>query len=229
MRAPPGAQVCTSARRDRIVVGMIPAGVSRVVFSGTIAEEQWSSGFWLNQQQLSTAGATAAATAIRTIAVAQQTSLTLFWCSHVALTDIRVYDYGDSSGHASDVGEAPVTSYVGGSTAHGPYQLCQVLTLHTALAGRRRRGRMYWPAPGGVFATHLFNASNAQQVCTGMGSLFNAINTSTSVAGSVSVLSQRDGNAVVVEDVATDLRADIQRRRADSQLVGAKFTFDVTP
>lgn len=139
----------------------------------------------------------------------------------------KLYSYRTGGPAATVIAEKAITGPGTGSSSH-PNQVCRVLTLRSAFAGRSRRGRMYLPAAGAVIAqsTGLFS-DNGQTLVNNTANLFKHWANLTD-AYYASIVSQTLGSAVSVIQVDTDQRADIQRRRADRENVGTRTFADAT-
>lgn len=76
------------------------------------------------------------------------------------ITAIKAYYYTAIGSPATIVGAASA-NFTGGATPSMPLQTAMVFSLKTPLAGRRNRGRMYWPAQGaGVMSGGRFSSSD---------------------------------------------------------------------
>jgi hypothetical protein len=134
-------------------------------------------------------------------------------------TEIRLYSYPEGGPTASFIGSAPITTGTGTSGTFNATQIAMVVSLRTAMAGRRHRGRMYLPAAGLASATqHQWTQTQCDDVATAMGNFFSAVN-AIGTFGAVVVLSQVGaGEWENVSEIRVDSKPDIQRRRANKLL-----------
>lgn len=100
-----------------------------------------------------------------------------------------------------------------------PFQVASVMSLHTAVGGRRGRGRVYLPgfcvdnvAAGGVMSSALLSA------ISDYATALLAITTVSGDAVAWSVLSRKFSQIETIQQVTTDNRFDVQRRRANVRL-----------
>lgn len=192
-----------------------PANLSKTVLSGFLAGgEIFQTGFW-NPGALIT----------EEIAQAAADSFAASWNggTNVPFLDllspdsgydkVTVYSYPNPTGPAELSAEAALTGN-GRNTSQHPDQCCVVVTLLTGKAGRRNRGRMFLPANGMPLTSHQLTLVQAQNVADGWTALIEDTQTFAPV-----VVSQVAGTANDVTSVRVDTRIDIQRRRANSQIV----------
>jgi len=141
------------------------------------------------------------------------------------LTSVKAYSYpagGPIAAHVASQGLA--SGHTGTGTNPHPLQTSAVVTLRTALQGRRNRGRMYFPANGCAMAGNRFSSTPMATLATQIGALFTGLNASLLPLGTVVVVSQAATATHPVTSVSTDTRPDIQRRRADKQPIGIVTT-----
>jgi hypothetical protein len=202
----------------------IPAGLTRVTFSGTLSSvEHWAcSFFFTGGTAAGTTDAGAAAfvsgtafpaliTAVRTLLAGDDT-----WDS----LDLYYYDGGTA---AVAHGHAAVTATGLGGTGL-PKQTACVLTLRTALANRSGRGRMYFPCTGGVMTTGGKITTTARDALVdAMGNWFASFTTGTIYPV---VASQTHTSFQKVTSVDADNLPDTQRGRR-GKLVGARHSHSV--
>lgn len=128
-------------------------GYNKVVLSGTLASgaEIWSTGVAFSSvegpvtlQGDCQAWANGIAAGLSAF-IAGTTSLESGLSGNGAITETRVYYYPTTDGPATAVGVAAGNT-VGTGAGNQPLQSSAVLSLRTGVAGRRTRGRMYWPA-----------------------------------------------------------------------------------
>lgn len=147
---------------------------------------------------------------------------------------IRVYGYLHPTGPADFVTDSPITGGVGTGVGAGmPLQVAGCVTLRTALAGRRHRGRLYLPINNaGVLASHQTDSSHVDGITDDLATWFNHMNAgqvSGGGEGGVCVISQVAGVATPVTLLTMDTKLDVQRRRAASQIATATGSATVTP
>jgi hypothetical protein len=215
----------------------IPASVTHVVFGGALpGGEHWQSGFWVH-------GATpedaAAANANAELWWGQLTAeddsgamrIQLEVChAECTLAYVRVYPYPSGGPTAPFVGEHSPTALTGsGSELRLPNQVAMVVSLRTALSGRRHRGRMYLPCNAlGLESSGNFADSNIALIAAGWATCFSDWNESGD-NGSIAVVSQTGTSVTDVANIVVDSRPDIQRRRANRQTIAHTRTDAVTP
>jgi hypothetical protein len=122
-----------------------PGNVNRYVLSGPMAGgERWSAGFYSAPTPGTSAQALADAFPGLGFYTAFRNAFAALQSSAVGLDRVTVYTYG-AGPQATDVGQAALTGANSAVTPSTPYQSALVLTLRTAVATRRGRGRMFFP------------------------------------------------------------------------------------
>lgn len=213
----------------------IPAGVEHVVFGGGLpGGEVWQSGYWC-EGNLPTTAAEATSEAELHLSMIEDTTsgpwylsrtmyapaITLDWC--------RVYVYPTGGPAATFVGDYSATVAGTGSAYPLPNQCSLVATLLTGLSGRANRGRMYLPAPSsGQGATGQASSGNCSNIANYWAAHFGELNTSTGTGNVVVVSAKGSGATHLVSQVRVDSRYDVQRRRANKQLVNSSSSSNVT-
>jgi len=197
----------------------IPSDISRVSLLGTLSGgEIFDTSFWCSGSAPTSptlANAFAAEIATLLNGSAALTAMKALIESDCVYQQVKVYGYPSGGPSAESIGVAAITGGTGtGSTPH-PLQTCLVATLHTNFAGRRFRGRMYFPANGAAFANPYFSSTVSANLSSGLAAFFTAINANGVVPTTVVVLSQMATVDHVVTAVSTDTKPDIQRRRAN--------------
>lgn len=145
-----------------------------------------------------------------------------------SFTTLLVYYYPAGGSHAAFIGTAPISS-VGLGTVQGALQQACVCTLNTGLAGRRNRGRMYFPASGTILvAGHWFSTTRTAALATALATFLTSVGADLTASATPSVLSLTGSSAQVVTQVAVDQRPDVQRRRANKQPGGTTSVATVT-
>lgn len=196
----------------------------RMTLSGGLASntERWSVGAWFEDPNASTppiaaevqAWATAIAAAIPTaIGGSLRNALT----TSGTIDTVNTYWYPSLAGPAGLSGAAPVT-FAGLGTAIHPLPTSMVGSLKTGRAGRRYRGRSYWPAVGlTVDAAGKFTATDTTAVPQRFKDLFNAIEDAFPSTGSIRlVVASKAANEVTpVTSISVGNVPDTQRRRRD--------------
>lgn len=215
----------------------IPAGVVRIVLSGTLyGGEIWSTGFWMTDTGVeSNADAVSLADIITGTltssdasgAVRIQAGLT--WSTQTTWTKTTVYSYNAGGNHAVYIGEYDLPAAVQGVQNSGvPNQVACVVSLRTGVAGRRNRGRMYMPLTGyGFSASGQLHDSDVAKIAAGWAAAFTDINASDT--GKVVVVSAVGGTFQHVSQVIVDSKADTQRSRSRQETIDAIHADAVTP
>ena len=189
--------------------------------------EQFDVSFWMSLGAPTTAAA--ANTMAGQIRDAWVTSAAANWRSLLSndqtYREVRLYSYPNGGPTASVIGSAPIVTGGGIGTLNGPLQQCVVVTLRTAFAGRRYRGRMYLPAAGVSPGTgHVLVSTVPTGLVAATANFFNACNAIATV-GDVAVVSQVGaGMSNKVTELRVDDKVDIQRRRANKQLAVTSAT-----
>lgn len=187
-----------------------PGGVTKVVFSGTMAGgEVWSSGFYATLPNASITAQSYADT------FASQGYIATLMAAHRTLNNpgcvwnrVTVYLYRAGSA-ATDVGSAAITDTSGSfSSVYHPTSVACTLVLRTAIANRTGRGRMFWPATGVVMtANGTMQTADVQALVSAMGFI---------VKQSLGqVVSSKQGVVRPVTSVTADTRPDTIRARYD--------------
>lgn len=205
-----------------------PAGSTHVVLVGTADDgvEEFNVGFWVDSAPVdSSAAANAFCASI--IAVSGFASLLVrlkaLLTPDCRYTQVRSYTYLGGSEQASYVGFANITAGQGTGSNSAPLQVSMVVSLLTAFAGRRSRGRMYLPASGLAYDNHQFESTVVTQVATEMGNFLTNVSAISGV-GSTSVVSRTAGTSTPITSLRVDSKPDIQRRRAGSQAATSAAT-----
>lgn len=206
--------------------------MTRVVFSGILpGGEIWNTGFWM----VGSAPADEAAANILAqelyVAFISDSSSTAFatlatagWSNGVNVDKVTVYSYPSGGGSSAVVGAHTESPTIGSGGPTSPDQVCYVLTLRTGLSGRQNRGRMYLPANRlSLDSEGLVSSGDQSSIVGAFGAGMTAWNL-TAGAPEIVVLSQTAGAANLVTSVDADRRPDIQRRRANRQDTGGRFS-----
>lgn len=197
---------------------------NRIVLEGPIGgtQERWSTGLWFAPPSGAVVGGSSNlalwAAAIGDGLAAAITGTLLNGLSTTGAVDrIRAYSYSSIIGPASEVGES-VENIAGGSGGKNPLPTAMVVSLRTGLAGRRNRGRMYWPAVGLVVNNQgRWGPTDTAGGASGAKALLNLIaDTAPGVADMSPVVASRAGNYVTpVTSVSVGDVPDAQRRRRE--------------
>lgn len=207
----------------------IPAGVSKVVYGGTLlgGQEIWECGVWTGQAPTSDADATTLAENIAAdFEVNGWPSIQDVLKNNDAWRYVKVYSYPSGGPAAAHVGDFELTTpLVGSGTGDHPLQTCLVTTVLTGFAGRRNRGRIFTPARGATILGGRFQSDMVDDVVQGWAAHFTSANTKG--YGPISVVSQagsarRDASILKGND-----KPDIQRRRANK--LTASYTHQSAP
>lgn len=207
-----------------------PAGSGRVAIQGTVTDgEIFEVTFGL--LNVLVANGTEANTLAQRIATHFTADLggaaAAIMSTDMTYTGIKVYCYPESGTKATYIGQAPM-SVPGTSPTLGPLQVSCVATLLTGLAGRRNRGRMYFPACGSAYAAgHLFIPAPVAALPPAIAQFFQDIAQDATASAQPSVISLASSSGQAITQVTVNQRADIQRRRADKQPNGTTTSANV--
>lgn len=194
----------------------------RMVMSGTLRTSQtWSTGMYA--KLLGAPDLSALQTWIGGIRDALDAQLLetqtprAVWDASTRVLEYSAYYYAASAPTASLVAVATAGNNPGASTGYMPSQVSVVASLHTAMAGRKGRGRMYWPATS---LTLDANGRVNSGICDDLAyfSAFVATRLGADTLGGglpVAVVAGAVAGGVPITSVTCDNRPDIQRRRAD--------------
>lgn len=133
------------------------------------------------------------------------------------ITAVRTYYY-PPTGPAIAAGQIVLTTPISGSgTAARPPQCTHVFTLSTGLAGRRHRGRIYWPSLAGSFDGATLKGVPPGTAVTEVADMLRSIgNAGTGSADPDPVVYSAAGDIVTeVTAVRVGDVIDTQRRRRD--------------
>lgn len=144
------------------------------------------------------------------------------------ITRVRTYGYGISGDAVASGAEPLTTPVIGTGTPNRPPQCAAVFTLQTGLAGRSRRGRIYWPWMGGSMDGSTLKSSVPLNAITQMATLLNALGAEAPDPTPMDpvVVSQSLNQVTPVTSVRVGDVVDTQRRRRDS-LVETYYTASV--
>lgn len=140
------------------------------------------------------------------------------WLSASAnISKVSAYYYS-GTGPAVAVGEKEVTPALTGSGAISmPFQCSRVITLNTALAGRRYRGRVYWPYLFGTVSAAGKTSSSQNSIDEVKASLVAIGAAAPTVSGLDLAVRSEAANAVTpVTSISVGDVIDTQRRRRDA-------------
>jgi hypothetical protein len=202
----------------------IPAGSRKVVLTWSLPGGDkaqcafWESGAVAGDATDTTAGLMAASGLFTTWIG----TIKPLWSSTTVLSGLDLYLYTGGTA-ASEHGHADLNIIGTGGQNH-PNQCACVLTLRTALASRRGRGRMYIPANGVVVGTGVMAAGIVDAAVTGTASHFSGINAAAAIK--VVVVSQTGSLSSQVTQVSADYVPDTQRRRVN-KLTSSRKTVNV--
>lgn len=211
---------------------MIPSGYSRNSFHGRLPGGEifgWS--LWTNEAPITVEATQTQANAFRDAFVAADSSV---YAPHHLLsadssyTGVTTYSYTDASGKAAHIAEAPMNIAGVNAGALLPNQCSVVVSLKTALAGRRHQGRVYLPMTEfSLGAGGELDIGFAGGLAGYFATLIGALNSAIGGPAKVVVLSQVAGTSQPVTATRCDTRVDIQRRRANRQTVQASVLYPV--
>lgn len=138
------------------------------------------------------------------------------------ITRVRTYYYS-GPGPAVAAGTAALSpARVGSGTASKPPQCSAAFTLLTGLAGRRYRGRFYWPCLAGGFTGDTLKLSIPATAAQDAAAMMNAIGASVpgAVDLNVQVYSAVGDFLTPVNQVRIGDVIDTQRRRREALVEG---------
>lgn len=215
------------------------SGYSRNTFYGHLPSGEifnWS--LWASEAPIDQAGTQAQATAF-----ANEAKVAGSGVSNVVpqkllgpdsgLDGCRVYSYQDTSGRATNIADASI-GLPGNSSATAllPNQCAVVVTLKTAVAGRRHQGRVYWPInKWGLGSQGQLALVDATGIAGWMAEFITRLNSHIGPA-KIGVLSRAKalhtpGSLVEfqpITSVTVDTKIDVQRRRANKATANNRFT-----
>jgi len=151
------------------------------------------------------------------------TGIKPLWNAQSSLVGLDGYFYNGGTA-AANHGHADL-AVVGTGTGSHPNMVCCVLTLRTATASRRGRGRMYLPGIG--ILTQTTGLHDSTKVDTAVTSTAAYFSTRNDITGGVVVVSQTGGTSALVTSVSADYVPDTQRRRVN-KMVSTRKTAAVT-
>lgn len=204
----------------------IPDGATKLVVSGTLAggTEKFAFSIWHSGYPDPHGGSPIDLDLLDADAVwlAFINNLAVLMTTGDAITQYDAYWY--SGGVATSHGQKIVAHAGTGASTGAPCQISTVLTLRTALATRRGRGRLYLPTRNIITSGatgHLSSAANVNTVCDKFRDYCNEVETGGTVH--VVVCSQTGGFMTPVRSISVDDIPDTQRRRRN-KLVGTVHT-----
>lgn len=199
---------------------------AKLVINGALgnpAVERWSTGIHItaggtdlpNTPAALQTWASTCASALALLTNAQNPRSML--SSSGSITDVACYYYA-GPGPATLSATAPVGAGIAGSgTPTMPPQCSQVITLRTALAGRRNRGRIYWPRLVGTMTAGL-KITQSQSLADDFAALLRAFENDGSTTGAyqIAVYSAAGETLTPVSSISVGDVVDTQRRRRDA-------------
>jgi hypothetical protein len=206
----------------------IPDGVTKFVISGTLANgaESWACGLWFTGY--GPAGAEGGLDPDIDSAGTNWTD----WRDAILQrmspdSAIRLYSVYHYTGGVASSSDSLAVNHAGtGGGGTMPAQIATVVTLRTALATRRGRGRIYLPTTAFeiMASSGKFASTNLDNLVNKTAALFSGIAVSTQRGV---VLSQTAGLTHEITRVEADDVPDTQRRRTN-KLVGVRHGANVT-
>jgi len=192
----------------------IPAGSQKFVISGTLGGgEVFQTAFWSTFSDISNVtDANLALMAAGAPFVGLMNAAKLLMNTSSSYTALDSYAY--AGGTAAAAHAHATLAVVGTGASNHPNQCAHVVTLRTATAGRRGRGRMYFPANGSNHsgASGLINGAQSDGLVDALGVLFQSL---SSAGAPAVVVSQTGGTRATVTSVDADYVPDTQRRRSN--------------
>jgi hypothetical protein len=196
----------------------------------------WQSGYWLRGNAPTSNESASSAAQLEFDSSTDSVSgvwnyLAPFYPSSVTLDLVKVFSYPSGGTTAAFVGQSTGAVKIGTSaTIPSLNQASLVTTLRTSSAGRRHRGRMYWPLGSG---TNIgTNGQVTLSTCTGLATRLAKHFSDGNAAsgwGEAVVVSQVATEAVPVTQITVDTRPDVQRRRANRMTSVQRASAAVTP
>lgn len=200
----------------------VPLGTIRIVASGHLPQgEEFAFGWWIQHSLVG--GQTeldSICAAVVAAMVAKPNTFTALNPNTAAVDEMSAYYYGDTSGVATVVSHVPVTTLVGAGSAgvELPLQCAIVVSLRTALNGRRYRGRFYVPMTSQSLTNHQLPSAETTAIASAWQSVLNTLKDAVPTLEPV-VVSFTGSVATPVTSLIVDSRVDIQRRRANKQTI----------
>lgn len=210
----------------------IPVGTVKVVVNGSLpTPEKFAWSFWMGSTPITTQAAanTLAADLVTMFASTAKPNLLAYIANSGSYDSIKVYCYPSGGPTATVIGTASISTGAGTGTGNPhPLQTALCVSLRTAFAGRRNRGRFYLPLTARSLTAHQLILADCADVAGAVAAFFNAINANASY-GDVSIVSQVGSGLVTkVTSVIVDSRPDVQRRRSNRSVAIASNTQPVT-
>lgn len=146
-------------------------------------------------------------------------SLRAMISSRGTIERVRLYYYPDSGAPALFAASSVVPAIDGQSTAAFPPQCSLAISLLTQVAGKRFRGRMYWPHIGGALTTAGKSTLATQSLTTNIATTLATINALAQIdIGVIGVHSAASDLVTPVTRVSIGDVIDTQRRRRDDMV-----------
>lgn len=208
----------------------------RFVFSGHMrgGTQSWSTGIFakvstpptLAQLQTDVNGLGAAFDAEMLVT---GSNIAVSWDAGTRINDHIMYYYPANSPVATLVAVHAAANNPGSSTGYLPAQVAIVASLRTAMAGRKGRGRMYWPCVAAPLSSAgLLSATVTDNVCAFTRYVADQLSNLTwSGAAGQAVVAGAWPSGVPITSVVVDNKPDIQRRRSDKILATASSVLSV--
>jgi hypothetical protein len=199
-----------------------PAGTIKATYVGILPQgEQFQTGFWIDA---SGTGVTlpelqALANNMAAHFIANSTGMRNLTTSTTLYDELRLYYYaaaGPAPATAIAVADISLTGN-GGSSGSLPLQSALVVSLRTALVGRRYRGRMYWPMNATTLSDHQASQAQIDLLATDAKAMLDNVNGYDVDQFDAVVMSAVGSTRTLITRVEVDSRLDVQRRRAESQ------------
>jgi hypothetical protein len=207
---------------------VVPTGVIKFIFQGTLAgSEVFAHGF-----QGTATGAVAnqaALNALLTNVVGKwQTNFLTTACKLIFPTTVvwqqcTAYFYNGATTAAMTALQA-ITGGAGTAASSGVPNQCALVATHlTGLPGRSNRGRTYLPGPAvGLLAAGQLGTASTTTVANAYAAFMSAILHDATAPVNPVVASNKHGTSQAITSIRVDTKCDVQRRRANKQvLVGA--------
>lgn len=188
----------------------------RIVITGKgIGAEVWQTGFstWVTTAITSQAGLQSYVNSIAPYVSTWWGALRPAIFNTFSLTGVSAYQYQAPSTHAQFQAGVSLTPVLGQLSGTGnPIDTCLVVSLRTAVPGRRTRGRMYIPMHAAVGAVDgCLSSITSQLYGTTTKTMLGSVVSGT--AGVPIVVSRTGGTYETINSLVTDNKPDVQRRR----------------
>lgn len=211
----------------------IPSGYSRSTFYGTLpGGDIFNFSLWANEAPADQAATQAQADAFATeFKVSPGTNVSAWQICSTTTTfsGVRVYSYLDTTGKATHIADSAIGQ--AGTASSGstlPNQCCVVVTLKSAVAGRRSQGRIYLPCTNQALSSPpALSTAIVTGLANWMADLIHRLNSHIG-SQKIGVLSQVGATFQPFTTVKVDSKIDIQRRRANKGVISYTYSTPIS-